>query len=362
MLYTSISIISVSCILLFVVLLGFRFAGIEHVLYPEGNWAYRLAFLSYFVIQLFSSVILTLFNTNGKFGLGIIISLANALLPLVFVGIVYSIGQDFTIEKKIYFVIMSYLLSFIIAALIGFGVLFKNIHIERRLQTIDREAFKSFAKYSALAYLSNIATFLCYKFDIWVVNEHYSKFDVGIYSLSTQLVQMLWILPQTIGAVLLTYASKATPEDALQMTVRVTKVGLYITTLFSLIALALSKPMIPIIYGSDFSGVTILILIQILGIIPFTIPTIIASFYASKGNFTISFWISILVTVLAMLLYLILIPNYGVKGGAFASAITYLLGGVISLIYFCARYNVNALEILRLSKEDILALTKLIKK
>jgi len=85
-----------------------------------------------------------------------------------------------------------------------------------------------------------------------VVDSYSGKANLGVYSLATQLSQMLWILPQTVASVLYAYASSTTEKEAITHTIQIKQVVFVLTMLFAIIGLTLSYFLIPVLYGNEF--------------------------------------------------------------------------------------------------------------
>ncbi len=361
-LFSAIKITLFSSLILSIILFFFDRFNLNHFSFPNEKIFYKIIFVSYFILQIIFSVITSILNAKKAFTSAAILLFLNLLIPLIlYVSIYFNIIGTSEIASNLTIIIFSLLISSLLSTILATYILIKKEFIQLKFSLLNKADTKKFITYSSLAYISNIASFICYKFDFWIVDSYHGNSALGIYSLSSQLAQMLWILPQIMASVLYTYASSINKEEGVLLTIKIIKIGMYLTLVMAIIGVILSKPLIPILYGQEFSEVTYLLAIQLIGTIPFCIPTIISSFYASQGNFKVSFWISIIVTILAIFLYFILIPSYGKIGGSIASATTYFLGGIISLIYFCKRYKVNIKDIIFLKKEDLYSFVKMIK-
>ena len=88
----------------------------------------------------------------------------------------------------------------------------------------------------------------------------------------------------------------------------------------------------------------------IIGVVPFSITTIVSSFFAASGNFKISFFISIGIFMISTIMYFTLIPRFGLRGGAIGSSIAYLIASILSEIWFCKEYKVSYLNLFQIDK------------
>jgi O-antigen/teichoic acid export membrane protein len=219
---------------------------------------------------------------------------------------------------------------------------------------------RKFVLFSSMAYVSNVATFFNYKLDFWVVDFYWGKSQLGIYSLAAQLSQLLWILPTTIASVLYAFASKCTEEQAVSYAIQLKQIAFYGIIVLAAIGLALAYFLIPVLYGVEFTSAFGLMKIFVFGVVPFSVTSVLASFFAAMGNFKVSFAISLIIFAISSIMYFTFIPKFGLKGGAFASAFSYLTASVICEVWFCRKYKVSILNLFRPDK-NIFSIKSIIK-
>ncbi len=351
--FTSLSVLFCNLFLLILSIGLISYFQHTNFIIPEDKLLYKVVFVAFFLFQLVYSILITLLNAYKKFIWVGLLNIFNIAIPFIFYCLIYFKIFDIKQEQDFLAVILFLLAAIIGSTGIGFYLFVRVSKFKFSFQLMSLLEAKEFILYSMLAYFGNIATFICYKLDFWVVDAYQGKAALGVYSLASQLTQMLWILPQTMASILYTYAASASEKEALQYTITLKKIATLITLVFAAIGMLLAIPLIPVLYGNEFEPTSKLLAIQIIGAIPFCIPTILASFYASRGNFKISFYISVFVSLISMVLYFTFIPMWGSKGGAIASSCTYFLGAFISEYYFCRRYQISPKDLYSFSKKDI---------
>ena len=311
---------------------------------------YKLIFVGLYFTTLLYSVITTYLSAYKKFKEVSIYGIAYQCLTLgVYLMLFYNvIPYDHANPFKT-FTIVTALLSLV--SIIGVCILFvKLLDIKPERSLLPFALVKQFILFSIFAYLANFFQFIVYKLDFWVVDAYAGKANLGVYSLATQLSQMLWILPQTVASVLYAYASSTTEKEAITHTIQIKQVVFVLTLLFALIGLTLSYFLIPVLYGNDFLQAFNLMLIFMIGIIPFCFITITSGFFAARGAFKINLTISFVMSLLSCLLYFILIPRFGITGGAIASSVTYLLSAIICETVFSKKYNSPVSNLFKIDK------------
>jgi O-antigen/teichoic acid export membrane protein len=235
----------------------------------------------------------------------------------------------------------------------------KIVPVRPKKKLIPFGLIKQFIFFSSMAYAGNVFQFFSYKLDFWFVDAYKGKTVLGVYSLAVQLSQLLWILPQSLANVLYSYASSCKEEEALHFTLVFKKIAFYGSLLCAIVGLILSYFFIPVLYGKEFTPAIHIMLILLIGIIPFSIPTILAGFFAARGFFKFSFYVAIGVSIVTILSYFILIPRYGTTGAAVGSVFSYAGSAILFEYLMYKKYHINPFYSLKLTKSILSDIKKL---
>lgn len=214
--------------------------------------------------------------------------------------------------------------------------------------------------FSLMAYVGNVLQFLSYRLDFWFVDAYCGKAQLGIYSLATQLSQLLWLMPTAVSGVLYSYASSATGEEAGRYAAKLTNNALYGSLLMALAMLAIFYFTLPFIYGNEFAPAVPIMAILMFGIVPFVIPTILSSYFAAKGYFNVNFYCSCLGFLVSIVLYSTFIPLWGTFGGALSSVFSYLINVTVAIIIFKKISEIDYALLLKPGWNDLMNLKKYI--
>ena len=363
-LLTTIIIFSlISAVLVYYTLFLLESTGKLHWALPGSikSFQYKLIFTGIYLNTLLCGVLSTCLVTFKRFKEVSLYNVSFQVLPLFIYLLLYFkiIPADYTRPFN-NLVIVTAIISLI--SIIAIALLFlKLMPIRPVKKVIPFGLIKQFIFFSSMAYVGNVFQFFSYKLDFWIVDAYDRKKVLGIYSLAVQLSQLLWILPQSLANVLYSYASRGKEEEALYVTLILKKIAFYGSLMFGTIGLVLSWFFIPVLYGKEFTPVVNLMLIFLVGIIPFSIPTILASFFAARGLFKSSFYVAISVSLVTICFYFILIPTYGATGAAVASVFSYLTSTIIFEYLMYKRYGINPLSSLKFNKTTLSDTKKLLK-
>ena len=204
-----------------------------------------------------------------------------------------------------------------------------------------------------MAFFSNLFQFFAYRMDYWFINYFQNKDELGLYALASRLVQVLWLLPMTVAAVIIPFTVTACDElmEKIKTILRLQFSG-YI---LSGILLAIASPvLIPFLFSSDFKGTVLPFIILLPGVIIFTLTTILAAYFAGINRQDINLKISIYCFLTIFLGDILLVPKFSIEGAAIASCIGYSLSGFASLYVFSKKSGWSFKELLLVRKKDFL--------
>ena len=352
-LLTTIIIFSIASTgLVFITLYILENTGKLHWALPDN--AQSLYFKIIFTLVYFNTLIIGVLSTFlaafKKFKAISIFTVTTQLIPAIIYSLFYFdiIAYD---HENPFTVVLLITTAVSLFSVIAIAVVFaKLLPVKPVKKLIPLTLVKQFVLFSSLAYLTNIAQFFNYNLDFWVVDEYCGKSQLGVYALASQLSQMLWMLPAAIATVLYAYASSVSQEEAIKYAIRLKQVAFYGTLLLGFIGLLLAFYLIPVLYGKEFSYAFDLLKLFLLGVIPFSIPTVLINLFAARGNFKISFVIAIFVFIISTAMYFILIPRFGPRGGAIASSCAYIIASIACEIWFCKEYKVSYLNLFQIDK------------
>jgi O-antigen/teichoic acid export membrane protein len=180
---------------------------------------------------------------------------------------------------------------------------------------------------------------------------------LGLYSLSSNLSQMLWILPQAISIILIAYSGNTERQKSINNTNLLIRVSLVLVLTAALILAATAHFIIPFLFGNEFQGSITPFRILLIGIVPFTATTILSSFFAGSGSIRINLITSVLGFVTCLIADLLLIPVLGSIGAAIAACFGYIVGTSIIVGYYMKYTGSSIKNTFLINKDDIRLLT-----
>jgi O-antigen/teichoic acid export membrane protein len=261
-------------------------------------------------------------------------SVAFAALALVVWGLLFAVDAATHVDIGTDTILRAYLVlqGVNAAALTVLGVRILGLRLVPGL--LAPGLLLEMIRYAAQAWAANLAQFLNYRVDIWIVQYLLGSAPLGLYALAGNLATMLWVLPRSAATVLLPSMAAGDQGAGFAEAARLGRV-VFGTVLIAAVPLGLTAPLwIGWLYGSDFRGSAGPFLLLLLGCVPFTLCVVQAAALAAVDRQEINLAASLVGLAATVVLDLLLIPRLGITGAALASATSYVLTTGVVLLAF----------------------------
>jgi len=179
--------------------------------------------------------------------------------------------------------------------------------------------------YGLRAHLSNVITFLNYRVGLYMVSLLLDPSSAGIYALSVQLAEALWLIASAASVVVFpeSAAANGTPAALRQMVGRIALAVFKITLVVGMLAAALSTVLIPWAFGKDYASAVLPFIVLLPGIITWSYMNVIANSLAGMGRQGVNIVGATLSLVLNGVGCMLAIPAYGTWGAALAASVAF---------------------------------------
>jgi O-antigen/teichoic acid export membrane protein len=214
---------------------------------------------------------------------------------------------------------------------------------DAREDRIDWVRLRGAIRFGITAYLTGVLGVLTLRLDLLILNASAPRAQVGYYTVAVAVTNLIWLVPASLGTVLMprtaalsTGAATAETRDATETkSLRHTTVILAVAVVVALVGLlVLLEP----IWGASFSRSLEPSLLLIPGAIAVGYATVISSALVGRGRPRYLLIGGSITTVVAIGLYLVLVPAYHANGAAVASTLAYALNFLIAA-YFLRRVS-----------------------
>jgi O-antigen/teichoic acid export membrane protein len=229
----------------------------------------------------------------------------------------------------------------------------------------DLTGLRAATAFALPCYAANVAQFLNYKLDVFVVGFFAGTASVGRYTLAVSLGQLLWLMSNSVASVLLPKiaASTASSDDgaSIRHTARVTRLSLWATALCGLTLGVLGTQAIPLLYGEPFRPSVAALLWILPGIVIFSVANVLAAYMAGIGKPRLNLLVSGVSLIVTITLDLALIPNLNIVGAAIASSVSYTLSALLLIVFFVRETGASLREVLLPTPDDVKMLLSVVR-
>lgn len=238
--------------------------------------------------------------------------------------------------------VFTFVLCQFIPFIVSILILYKNLGITYNIG-FNKQLLKSEFKFGIVIYLATLFIYLNYRMDQIFIKNMLGEQQLGIYSIAVSLAELLFLIPGSVGTAILgrLYNIKDNNKEKkyiLSMTVKYT---FYICLFIGILGIMMT-PLIPYVYGKEFASAKSSTIILFIGIIFASIGKVSSSYFQSEGAPIIHMVITLITFLANLLLNALFIPKWGIDGAAAASTISYILYGLVYVVFL------NRKKILRL--------------
>jgi len=180
-------------------------------------------------------------------------------------------------------------------------------------------------------HVSSIALYLNLRVDLFLVGVLLGARRAGLYSLSTTLAELVLVATWTLSLAALRDQTDLPQGDAVSYTLEYVRQSLGMATVFVLILIAASYPLVTLAYGPAWRGSVLPLVILAAGAVGLVIEGPVRGIlFRIARPLTISVF-SAIAMVLNLVLNLVLVPRLGIDGAALASLVSYWIAGLMML-------------------------------
>lgn len=273
---------------------------------------------------------------------------------LIYIGAILALFcfDHLTVEKVLYITILAALANLLIGLQLFY--LAKPARPAFELRLLIR-MMRSGLVYAGAYFLITAN----YQVDILILSWLASTTELGLYTLTVKLGELLWQLPAALVIVLISRGANTASHDMVNIICKSSRITLLITCICAFGLWLTSAYLVAPIFGADFAPVTTMLSYLIPGLILATLFKSLNSHFAGQGKPHYAIYIMATCVSVNVLLNFLLIPSYGANGAAFASSVSYALSAVLVVTLFCKIEHVEISEVLFVKGADFLPLKKL---
>lgn len=278
-----------------------------------------------------------------------IIEITKAFTTTLFL-LLFIVGfQAYTIQSVVDALYWSYALT------LGVAVLFIAL-LPRRISTVSssiRTLIHYFFSFGTQMQLNNISQMINYRFCYYLIEKKIGLSALGIFSVTTSLIEVVWIICKSISAIHYSKSVNLTnTEQRIRLTQKLSKMSLLLTLPAILILLLIPNDVFSWLFGKDFINFKALFISLAPGALFLAVFTIFNHHFSGIGKNMINLKASVAGNIITICIGLFTIDSIGMLAGGIATSIGYLGMFIYLLIQFNNMYQLP-LNWLRISRREL---------
>lgn len=245
-----------------------------------------------------------------------------AILSIAFLGIA-------TIES----VAIATVISHVFATILAVTLLSKTVRVFCRGKR-KRQYLAQSLRYGVVAHASNVTSFLNYRLDLFLVNFFAGPLVAGVYAIAIRVAEQIWIISQAVSTVIFPrLAAMVDDEEGRRnLTPIIARATLWATLLASGVVAAVGRPLVEVMFGTEFQDAAFMLLLLLPGITVFSCSRVLANDLAARGLVGVNLALAIGALVLNAAGNILLIPYYGALGAAAVTSTAYAADLLVRLV------------------------------
>lgn len=207
--------------------------------------------------------------------------------------------------------------------------------------------------YGFKSYVQNLVGHLNYRLDVYLLAMFLHPAQVAFYVIATNVAELAWYIPNSVGTVLFPRLSAAPRERVHPLTAEVCRHTVFITVLATLGLAAVSWLVIPLFYGPAYLPALVPLFILLPGILTMAVYKVLTRNFSSRNRQQMSILAAGVALALNVVLSVMVIPRYGIGGAAVSSLISYTIASAILLVAFLRDSGLNWRDVLVIRRDDL---------
>lgn len=189
----------------------------------------------------------------------------------------------------------------------------------------DAAALRSTLSFGAAAHVANLAQWLSYRADLFLVAALLGPREAGLYAVATSVGEILWYLPNATASTVFSRTAARPAEPLPSPSSRSALANLAAGVVLSILLAIGGRPLLELVYSPAFQGAYPALLALLPGLVAVGASKVLAAELAGRGHLRRNAIASLIGSLTTVSLDLVLIPRLGILGAAIASSGAYLV-------------------------------------
>lgn len=194
---------------------------------------------------------------------------------------------------------------------------------------------------------------LTYRFSMIMMERLSTESELGLFSTSLGMIEMLWQVPAALGVVMFSRSANAVDGTVFtKQATRLFRVCLVAMLALGVLGMLLAPQIMELLYGAKFRASGILFQIVLPGAIVLTTFKVLNMDLLGKGKPYLATLAMVPAFLVGLALNFWLIPLYDAKGAAISAAVSYSVGGLLFIPVYLRATGSSLSDLFRITRDD----------
>lgn len=200
--------------------------------------------------------------------------------------------------------------------------------------TLQPSVLRRMTAFGLRQHIGTAAQTLNYRIDMFIAAALLSPYQVGLYSVSLAMSELLWHVPNAAGQVLYPKTAASSKAEADRFTPEVARHVFYLTLIPAAVVWTAAAPLTGLLFGHNFLPASGPIKLLLPGAVLLSVSKVLGSHLSAGGNPQYNSTASAISLFFSAALCLLLIPRMGLAGAATATSLSYLANFCVMFYFF----------------------------
>jgi O-antigen/teichoic acid export membrane protein len=183
--------------------------------------------------------------------------------------------------------------------------------------------------------LNAVIGYVNFRIDAYILAWFLGNKALGIYSLGIGIGELLWQVSRPVAAAAFARIGQSSQQEAAVLTARCVRHTLLMVAGASALLFFIGPWLVTFVYGQAFAAAGDVLRWLLPGIIGYCVMPLFGTFFTQQlGKPTVGLAVTTTTLVICASLAVILIPVWGLVGGAISTSFSYVVGGTIMCVLF----------------------------
>lgn len=244
------------------------------------------------------------------------------------------------------------LLAFVVSNVMSTVVIWVMVHRETPVSfECDLALLRKSISFGLVPFLALVVMNLIYKSDVFLIKYFLSEADLGYYGLGVALSEKVWMIPESIGLVVLATAAQEYKENVAR-TALICRTTLFLAVTLCLLLYVMVPYLLPLLYSHDFEKAIVPFQVLLPGIAFISVFMVLHGDLTGRGRALPTVYIFAFFLLVNIGLNILWLPRMGIVGAALASSLSYSGGSLVLAAYYARMYSIPIRQLLLISPDE----------